>query len=816
MRKLVWLICTGMMIALGIAVYLNLQGVPKPILRKVVHRITESGILVDIESIHLSLQGWRATNVRCYSGNPDDLEPVLMAREVFFRRNGMVDYNNQRISGYDITANGIVLSPSVDWCIGLPKDSALRQVEHISLAIAFGSRSVVVKDGQIKWHDLMFNVNGTMLKKDVVDDDRGKPVLGKEFQAFIIDQELLQDFEEVLAALRLSEKAVVDIDFLFNAGRPASSRLTISAQTKAFEYRDVFFSLAEIAVSYEFPRFQLDRAALHKDNGVFSIKGEYDLDTKETLVQVSNSLSSKQLFLLLPQSILSFLAQQEIRTDSFPLFDLQFGPTQPQYLHRKLTGSFALKNIMLRDLEFSSLSGKLSRTGDRLDVFELRGEVDGQEHRSDEVGSSMAGGSAAGEVFWDAASSEIGIIVESSIDPNLLVGPLAFSDTATNVISRFRFDGQAPLLRTELGACYDNWRSLYISIQGSASDLYFHDVPFTSLNASTYYSKGLLSIDRLVAKQGVDFVKGSVSLDFRNGVAGFDAVGSINPETIEGVVYPRNGIFGRSVKVSGVSKISGRGTVDWRHMRKTDFLAEVEAQRMELPMAVLNQFSAKVTGDGPVIQVEEAVFNVFGGEGDGTFSLLADPSGTGVPYKVDVRLRNMDIKEYLEYLHPDTPHDATGELSGYLQAEADFSRGFFDSANGNGRVHIRHGQLADLPLFRGFSSIMRMVIPSFKMFSINRLKGDFELKDGVIYSKNAYFDGDLLSAKGRGSYSTSRGFNAYVQAQVFSDNDVSRIFRFFTDPLLKLFEVKLEGTFKEPQWKLNTFSLGEKDRAGKE
>ena len=72
--------------------------------------------------------------------------------------------------------------------------------------------------------------------------------------------------------------------------------------------------------------------------------------------------------------------------------------------------------------------------------------------------------------------------------------------------------------------------------------------------------------------------------------------------------------------------------------------------------------------------------------------------------------------------------------------------------------------------------------------------------------QNAYFEGDLLSAKGQGSYSRYSGFDAYIQAQVFSANPVSRVLRVITDPFFKLLEFKLEGPLSDPSWHLDNFS----------
>jgi hypothetical protein len=144
-------------------------------------------------------------------------------------------------------------------------------------------------------------------------------------------------------------------------------------------------------------------------------------------------------------------------------------------------------------------------------------------------------------------------------------------------------------------------------------------------------------------------------------------------------------------------------------------------------------------------------------------------------------------------------------MEGNARIKADFSTNFFAAASGEGFVQVRKGQLADLPLFDGFSRLVRKVFPAFTVFSITSLRGSFSIGDGAVSSQDAYFEGDILSAKGRGTYDPLSGFDAYVQAQVLSEGRIQQMVRALTDPLMKLLEMKLEGTLDSPSWRLEKF-----------
>jgi hypothetical protein len=274
---------------------------------------------------------------------------------------------------------------------------------------------------------------------------------------------------------------------------------------------------------------------------------------------------------------------------------------------------------------------------------------------------------------------------------------------------------------------------------------------------------------------------------------------------MEDLIYPGINLFGNHIKAGGDIKIEARGVFDWSSMQQTDFSATVEAERLRIPVAELDRFTAEVVGDGPTIAVRNATFGLYGGEGEGEFSMMWNPPMKNLPYETDLTFSGVDFYKCLVFLRGDRPVTISGQMEGNAHIEADFSTNFFSSANGGGFVRVEKGQLADLPLFEGFSRLMRKVFPSFTVFSITSLRSHFSLVDGVISSEDAYFEGDVLSAKARGSYDYESGFDAYIQAQVLSEGRISKVVRVITNPLMKLLEMKLEGTLANPSWKLEKF-----------
>lgn len=805
-RLMVRLLTVVLILGMSAFVFLRVYGVPGPLLREVVRRLNAGGVPVDIETVRLTFRGWRATDVRYYSRYADDLNPILRADEVLFRRVMIPEAASSDKLVFDLAAKGIVFSPSAEWGVEFPQGSALGLIESAQVAVSFLPDRIQLSDGILNWMGVDFNVDGAFLRKEPVAAKPAAEIDEQTLPSSRVSVDAVRKAERWLKSLELNGAADVNIEFLIDAGDFGASTLSCTSVINDFVFRGVSFSRADFDFQYAYPQVMLTHASLYKDNQEFRVGGRYALDTKLAQISVSNSILSRRLLLLLPQRLLGLLTRIELGFETLPTAEIRFGPAVFGELFNQVSGSFGMRNAHYQDVKIESLTGKVKREKHRLEFFDLEGMVGGQEHRREEFGSCMIGGPVKGEVFWDAAAHEYGVLAEGSFDPNLLIKPLSFNEPATNVIRRFRFEKQPLQARVELGQNYSKKRTFFINIQGTALDMFVHDVPFTSVSTSVAYKAGVLTLDPVVAKREDDFFRGFVSLDFTKDLASFDAVSSVSAEAMEDVIYPQANLFGNKVKFTGETKVTARGCVDWRHMQATDFEAQVTAGQGVLPVGLIDNLTATVTGKGPDIRIHDATFSVYDGQGSGNLSIRLDPHGEGIPYTLDIALSNVGFRRCIQFFRPGEDLAISGSLSADAHFESDFSRSFFDVTNGRAKVDVKDGQLADLPLFRGFSRLMRKIIPSFNVFSINSLSGDLEIKDGVFYSENAYFDGDLLSAKGQGSYSVYTGLDAYVQAQVFSASRVSKVLRVLTDPFFKLLEFKLEGPLADPSWHLDNFS----------
>ena len=798
-------------LAIVVFVFLRIHGVPGPLLREVMRHVNAAGIPVQMDGVILTLSGWRADGVRYYSANPDDLEPLFESRQVFFSAQTSTPKDaDSKVWNVEVEAVGVGMNPSVEWGVAIPRNHPSRKVEKIKVSLEFLSDRIVLSDGKMDWLGSRFNVNGTILKrKKRPGEVPDKPPVHVQDTVLpvLIDEAQFQTLEKRLEMVSLPNGTTVDIDFKIDTADYSASRVDLSINAEEVGFRGVGFSRAEIVGSYAYPQIKVERAGLFQDNQSVQLSGEYDLDSKEVGGSLYNSITSNRLLLLLPEKTNGSLAEAGLRIDQLPRLEINFGPAAAKELPNHLSGAFSIRGLGYQGLEIEVLRGRVKRENNRLEFTELQASAFGQEERAEETGSAMHGGFAAGSVFWDGNTREFGVDVDASLDPNILVQALSPIKIATNIIQRFRFADQPPHGHVSVGADLDDLETFYIDIQAMASEVAIQGVEFSSVNITQTYKHGKLNLNPIAAMQGADSTEGSVMLDFRNSTATFDILSRLDPADLENLICPNLNLFGNRIKVDGNVQLVARGVFDWGSMQQTDFSMQVEAAKLEIPVGELDRFTADIMGDGPVIAVNGSKFGLYGGEGEGRFSIAWNPGVENLPYVAGFSFSGVDFNQCLLFLRGGSPIDISGRMDGNIHIQADLATNFFSTANGKGFVNVEDGQLADLPLFNGFSRLMRKVLPSFSLFSITGLRGNFTIENGTILSEDAYFEGDVLSAKGQGCYCQSTGFDMLVQVQMLSESMISKVVRVITDPLLKIFEMKLTGPLSDPTWQLDKFRI---------
>jgi hypothetical protein len=804
-RVLVGIISTLVLLIIFLCVFLRVKGVPEPLVHKIVHRINQAGLPVNIEGIFLTLNGWRLDQFVYYSDNPDDLKPILEVRHIYLNVRH-ISANETAEPGWGVTvrAQHVDLSPPKDWRIDINDNSPFRHVDQIEVDVNLQKEKTILSGGNAKWLGVDFTVNGTFIHKprEAVAGDREIPsdIEEKTSTAPFFSGEQFQRWENVIDTLSVNQGARADIRFTINSDDFSATQLDLNVKAEEIAYQGLDFTKGEVLLSYAYPVLKLDRARMFKGSKSIQVSSEYNVDSKALKSTLSNSITDKQLLVFLSPKMRDSVAKFGLNLEQLPSFKVNLGPTNGIGLFNHISGEFSIRDISYKNITASELRGKITRENQRIEFNDVKGVF--KDQPTSESSSSMRGGPASGRVFWDGKSRAFGLKADIEFDPNLLTESLSRVRIATNVIERFSFKDAPPHVHLDLGAHVDNWKTFYIDARVLANDLAYEEVDLSSLNVTTSYTNLILNLSSLAAMQGVDYTRGSVKVDFREDFVQFDVKSSMSFAELETAIYPKSDLFEKMILSAGDEQLAANGIIEWGGKGKTDFKASVKTDHLNFSGAKLDHFVTDLSGKDHIFLLQNLEFSLYGGPAKGEFSIELDSKTETTPYRVDIEYSNVDFDQLIGNFNSNITVRTKGEITGKINCTADLSTNFMAAAKGSGELGIENGQLSDLPLFRGFSRLVRKIFPSFKVFSITSLTADYTINDGALASDKVYFGGTLISASARGEYSADTGFDAYIYAQILNESRISKVVRLVTDPLMKFLQFKLEGPMSDPSWSL--------------
>jgi len=798
-RILVSLIAVVIFLGLGLFIYLRVQGVPAPIVHKITKRLNETGVPVSMESIMLTFGGWRANQVQIYDQQPDGhrSQVLLHADSLFFSVHKKVTKDGFKIH---TKMKGVTLSPAQNWGIELPKICAAREIGQVKASFDFSPHCIKLTAGELTWLGIRLNLTGEVLKGP----NSHSPFKKGSQPKFQITKEQVENIEEQLRILSLPHGVDAKVNFLVDTEDYTQSRVDFLVKASDLAIQQIAFTKAEILGQCDATALRFERIGLFMDNESVQLNGEYNLKSKQVNGSLFNSITSNQPLQLLPPIAQSMLTLIGLQFNELPQFKIKFGPSLAKELPNHLMGTFSIQDLLYQGIEVERLRGKVTRVNNRLELTQLHGLAKGQENRAKEVGSSMHGGTVKGDVFWDQDSREFGVSVDGSLDPNLLIQALSPVSIATNIIQLFSFNDQPLQGHLELGAMVDDWNTFFIDIQAVASDVVFRGVQFDSVKLTETYQHGLLTLNPIAVTCNATSANGAVGVDFHKDIATFKIDSTVDPAALEDVIFPDLNLFGKKIKTQGDVHFSGRGKMDWRTMKVTDISAKLAAKQVEIPVGTVTDFLTDLNWKGTQLNLENMNFSLFDGRGAGQFSIQIDPTKKTMPYEFNTTFSTIDFKKFLQTVSTKNI-TATGVFSGRIKINADMATNFFAAATGTMSLRVDNGQLADLPLLGGFSKIIRKILPRFNTFSITSLSGDLTLNHGIFASENTQFNGDIISASGRGTYDLATGFHAIIQTHILQKDGLLKLIELVTNPLTKLFELQLTGRLGNPSWKLDRF-----------
>ena len=481
--------------------------------------------------------------------------------------------------------------------------------------------------------------------------------------------------------------------------------------------------------------------------------------------------------------------------ETAPEIDIDFyvDPSAPE--KTSLRANIHNLPVTHNDLTLKPLFCKLALKNNRLSVTEITARVNNA-------------GTLAGTFEMDIPTRTWRAALHSSgahPDPiGTLVGP-----GLQRWIDRATFTRRAPDIYVNLS--YGGTKgSLQMDGTFSAENLTCVGGPLDTLDVGMAYSNRILTLAPLRATHKDQQFDGTVRVDFAQKLAEFDiTTNQFSLGSVARVLAPTRRSPLEHFAFNGPITSEARGQIDYRTWTNHIVHGTLRAENVSTEKIQADVFTSQIDCLGTQLHFTDTSIQLYDGniKGSAEFDLLLRDGSA--PYHIDLAATEIDLQQMLQETTSTDPNHAEGFLSGTLNCTADAKAGFWASADGLGKVEIKKGRLANIPLLGGFSRLM----PGTKIFSITTFFSEYELRDEKLRSENIQLGGTLLSAQARGTYSPKAGLNVRLRAiplrQTRKDKKWYQLhlwsaeaLKKTTAPLFDLLEFNLKGTLENPQWRL--------------
>ncbi|MCC7300757.1 MAG: hypothetical protein IT583_06735 [Verrucomicrobia bacterium] len=784
---------TGFALSLAILLILFallVIGLPPSLTRSITAQVRAAGIPIQVESIRLSThRGWVLKNVSLYSNSPDDLQPLLTTKKLYVMI-WPVNWKHPAGGSWHIKLYAKKLGASLGqpWESVLPESHPFRQIKQLDASLIAAPGKVSVEKATLDWGGINILIRGNA---DFSAASSNETPQGQDFRRRAARA------ADALSYLKCAKPPQLQLDFLYNNAQPEETFLNATLSAEKITWRNRLYKRLDGSLGYRDGIWTIASLQLsHSENERILLHGSANINSSNAQLSVENTLSAADLFNLLPEEAQSAVAQTGIKPGEKIDFTASVGPAPFDQLAEKTDVQIQMAQFTRHDITLDPLALHLIRTGNRIEVRDLRARVNG--------------GTLTGSFDLDLASEAWTARIQAQCKPSIAG---AYDDDLRDFISRFRFPAEQPKADLTISQSGPD-ASIVMSGSLSGDNFTCGGVPIDHLETFMVFSNRVVDLTPIHAVRGKEKFDGSVQVDFNRQIGIFSATNSFPPGDISQALAPDEDTVLSLFRFDGPVYASGQGQIDYGTWTNHLFKGTFRAENISMDKLKVSSFNADVEVRGTQLIFTNVAAGLYNGtaEGHGEFDILLEDGSA--PYHINARFNQLDLAQMLKQTSEGDYGRTRGQLSTAFDLTADAKTNFWQSAKGRGQVEIKNGYLADVPFFGGFSRLVQSAFSSFNLFALTSFSADYELRDGALRSDNAQLGGTLVSARGRGSYSPESGLNFVVTAEPLrqttggADKERSQLQRLAanalketTAPILRLLEFRLEGPLDKPEWR---------------
>jgi hypothetical protein len=418
------------------------------------------------------------------------------------------------------------------------------------------------------------------------------------------------------------------------------------------------------------------------------------------------------------------------------------------------------------------------------------------------VGEGGMAGSLSGRYLYRSAGQTFEADVSANCAPAAVLPAFRDDPGLLAIIQQIECRGAPPAAQIRLQGTRKVAHSIRLDGQFSGTNVLYRGVPLDQVSLDLVISNRNVRLGNVMAVQYGRPLKGWVEIQHKPRMVKLDVESGIPPANLAPIIGENTVNLASWLHVRPPFDGWVRGWIDLEQAAGHDLSAQISSKELGHAPFVLNDANAYVTLTGPLLTVSHVQGTLHGGTFRGMGQLSGIRSLKDQNYFVELVPEKVNLSSLLGDFGIKEMDRSLGLISGKVTLEGKLGSGEkLNSLTGEGQLDIIEGQLFQIPFFGGLSKVLSAIIPGFGFAEQTELRMAFTIgKEQVAFSE-ARLLGNLISALGSGSVGFNGDLSLLVQVKLLREGILAKALQIISWPITKLFEFKLVGNVKEPQWR---------------
>ena len=776
----------------GLVLYLQVVGLPRPLVRAIESRLLEAGLPVRIGWI-----GWDARrgpalrNVTVYEDTRRS-KPFCRIAALSLLLDPFGWLKGERLFR-GVSFSGLEKRLSFSSCDGSRKSELL---------LSDGKGAVIVGGDYLALSGVSLRTGGLLVR---LDGRFGLPPARPPEEAKG-PSEVLAGVEE---KLRCSPRWVLDLvdglrqvtsggcvecslRFTVPAGDPVRGRAVLRLRGENIQRYEA--CIGRISMDAYLRDGTVDLASLQIRTGERSLvaAGKYDLRRNVVSLSASNSLPLSFWSCFIP-GVWAAGAEQAglaLRGDMWWL--LEAGPSDPAHLFTNFAAVISLARTELRGVWLEKAMIGLQGRGKEVTVDPLRLLV----------GNDRPGRIEAA-IRMHAESGEYEGWFRAKVDPHTVMGWAG--PGGADFIRRFQFDS-VPLATGRFWGALQNPKAFGLQGKGIGSNFTYCGQEVLVARSGFEFTNDYLRLEPFLIRRREGELRGWLGFDFVNQRIAMDVCSGIHPQAAAQMVGPGFARLLERFRFGGPVSVCMSGVVAYGATpRGTDLQGKVFCNRVQYGRLSAERVSFDLAAQDDRLFFTNLRARAYTGSAWGAVQITNLVPGKIPLFSGELHAREVDVDRLTEEMFGRRQEKLAGKLWLDLEISGPVASNVLDRMTGHGYLKIDDGYLFRIPVLLFLSEFLSRLDPRIGYATLADFKAHFRIHDGKIHTKDALLMGGLFSIHARGRYYFDQRLDFIVRVQLLKRGPLAKLANMVTFPLTKLFELHLGGRVSRPRWRPMNF-----------